>query len=185
MNCLPLQDHLLLLVTHLWVLNHPVSLPPLLLSRHVCVTCLTLCAIQSFTMFLCSNSTLCQCSSCCWSCFYLFHHCHCCSHHCADFRQKIQAQEKFSWWGWDYTVDTTGFCLLLLFSIALIDHVYWTHTTKKNRFVLSHMHVQNCQLTTCSFNFAAWFFYSHVEKKDLKVKLKHSTVYCITLHCQN
>ena len=50
MSCLFLQDHLLLVI-HLQVSNHPVSLPPLLLNHHVCVTCLTVCAIHEFVFF--------------------------------------------------------------------------------------------------------------------------------------
>ena len=46
-ECLPLQDHLLLVI-RLWVLSHPVFLPAQLLDHHVCVTCLTVCAIHEF-----------------------------------------------------------------------------------------------------------------------------------------
>ena len=83
--------------------------------------------------------------------------------------------------GKDYTAATASYCLwftVVVFFTAPIKHVYCKQPTIESRFVLSHMHVQICQLT--SFHFASQFFYRYVEKKDLKVKLKHSTVYCIT-----
>ena len=79
-----LQDHLQLLVTHLWLPSHPVSLPTLLFGHHVCVTCLTVCAVHEF-IFPPSNNVSCWCCSCCcWSCFYWSHHCLCCSCHCVS-----------------------------------------------------------------------------------------------------
>ena len=70
---------------------------------------------------------------------------------------------KDSLWG----AAATAFCSLMLFSTALIDHVYWTPSTMESRFVLSHTHVQFFWLA--SFYYASQF-YRCDEKKDLKVK---------------
>ena len=141
-NCFPLQNHLVLVVIHLWIprLIHPVSLPPLLLGHHVCVTCLhNFCAKYEFVF---SNSTSCQCSSCCcWSCFCWCYHHHCCSRHCVP-PTCSQKNHKKNSPGEDevYCGAATTLYSLLCLSTALIDHVYCTHTTTESRFVLSHMH---------------------------------------------
>ena len=44
----------------------------------------------------------------------------------------------------------------------------------ESRFVLSHVDVQICWLT--SFSFASQFFYRYVEKKDLKVTIRNTTI---------
>ena len=71
----------------------------------------------------------------------------------------------------DYTAAATAFCsLLLFFFTAPIGHIYCKQSTTENGFVLSHMHVQICRLT--SFHFASqFFFYRYVEKK---VKIRHT-----------
>ena len=50
-----------------------------------------------------------------------------------------------------------------------IEQVHSTHTTTEIRFVLSHLHVQTCLLT--SFHFTSQIFFRYVEKKSLKVKI--------------
>ena len=77
--------------------------------------------------------------------------------------------------GEDYTAV---FCSpLLFFFTAPFDHVYWMQTTTENRFVLSHMHVQICLLS--SFRFASQFFFCrYVEKNYLKVTIRHT---CTTM----
>ena len=72
---------------------------------------------------------------------------------------------------------------LLLFSTAPNDHFYLKPTIE-DRFVLTHIHVPIIMSVT-SFHFASQFFYRYVERKDLKVNIRHNTVYLFSLYCQN
>ena len=46
----------------------------------------------------------------------------------------------------NYTVATTAFCVVI--STAPIDHVYWKQPIIEIRFVLNHLNVQICWLTS-------------------------------------
>ena len=162
-----LQDHLLLLI-HLQVSSHPVSLPPLLLSHHVCITCLIVCAIHEF-MFpptaplvsvlpvvvgVVATGVIIVTVVVVIVCLLIV----------VKHKHRKNSLGKDSLWG----AAATAFCsLVLIISTAPIEHVYWTQTTytMESKFVLSHMHVQINLSALCTSQ-----FYRCDEKKDLKVK---------------
>ena len=152
-----LQDHLLLVI-HLLVLSHPVSLPPLLLSHHVCVTCLTFCAIHEFVFLqtaslvsvlpvvvgVVATSVIIATVIVVIVCMLIV----------VKHMPKNNSLGKDSLWG----AAAIAFCSLMLFSTAPTDHIYWTPSTIESRFVLSHTHVQ-------IFWLASFYFASDVMKK--------------------
>ena len=165
MNCLPLQNYLLLLVIHLQVSSHLVSLPPLLLSHHVCVTCLTVCNLCSFLQTAPLVSVLPVVVGVVSAGFIIVTVVVVTV--CLIIVTKYKHRKNSP--GEGYTAAAaTLYSLLFFFFTAPIDHVYWTQTTTESRFALSHMHLLICLLT--SFHFASQFFYRDVEK-DLKVKI--------------